>query len=72
MSPMKSKMVPGGSAVKNPPASAGDTGLIPNPGRSPKEGNGYTLQYSCLWNPMNTGAWAQGDIVHRIAESDAT
>ena len=48
MSLMKSKMVPGGSAVKNPPASAGDTGLIPNPGRSPKEGNGYTLQYSCL------------------------
>ena len=48
---------PGGSAVKNLPANAGDTGLIPGLGRSPGEGNGNTLQYSCLENPMDRGAW---------------
>ena len=37
--------------VKNPPASAGDLGLIPGSGRSPGEGNGNPLQYSCLGNP---------------------
>ena len=37
--------------VKNPPANAGDTGLIPRSGRSPGEGNGNPLQYSCLGNP---------------------
>ena len=42
---------PGGSAVKNPPANAGDSGLIPGTGRSPGEGNGNPLQYSCLDNP---------------------
>ena len=35
----------------------GDPGLIPVPGRAPGEGNGYALQYSCLENPMNRGAW---------------
>ena len=47
---------PGGSVVKNLPASAGDLrdmGLIPGWGRSPGEGNGNTLQYSCLKNPMD-------------------
>ena len=43
--------------VKNPPASAGDAGLIPGSGRSPGEGNGNPLQYSCLGNPMARGAW---------------
>ena len=43
--------------VKNPPAKAGDTGLIPGSGRSPGEGNGNPLQYSCLGNPMDRGAW---------------
>ena len=38
---------PGGSVVKNPPANAGDSGLIPGLGRSPGEGNGNPLQYSC-------------------------
>ena len=38
---------------KTPPASAGDTGLIPGTGTSPGEGNGNTLQYSCLGNPMD-------------------
>ena len=48
---------PGGSAVKNPPANAGDMGLIPELGRPPGEGNGYPLQYSCLGNPMDREAW---------------
>ena len=43
---------PGGSVVKNLPASAGDVGSIPESGRSPGGGNGNALQYSCLGNPM--------------------
>ena len=46
--------------VKNLPANAGDTrdiGLIPGLGRSPAVGNGHPLQYSCLGNSMNRGAW---------------
>ena len=43
--------------VKNPAASAGDVGSIPGSGRSSKEGNGNPLQYSCLGNPMDRGAW---------------
>ena len=46
---------PGGSVVKNTPAHAGDVGLIPGSGRSPGEGNGNPLQYSCLGNPMDRG-----------------
>ena len=52
--------VPGGSVVKNPPANVGDPGLIPGSGRSPGEGNGNPLQYSCLENPMDRGAWWAG------------
>ena len=48
---------PGGSVVKSQPANARDTGSIPDPGRSPGEGNGNPLQYSCLGNPMDRGAW---------------
>ena len=48
---------PGGSVVKNPPASARDSGLIPGSGRSPGEGNSNPLQYSYLKNPMDRGAW---------------
>ena len=44
---------PGGSVVKNLPAKAGDLGLIPDLGRSPGEGNGNPLQYSCLADPMD-------------------
>ena len=44
---------PGGSVVKNPPANAGDTISIPGSGRSPGEGNGNPLQYSCLQNPTD-------------------
>ena len=43
--------------VKHLPAHAGDPGLIPGSGRSPGEGNGNSLQYSCLENPMDRGAW---------------
>ena len=43
--------------VKNPPANAGDLGLIPGSGRSPGEGNSNPIQYSCLGNPMDRGAW---------------
>ena len=56
--------------VKNPPANAGDTGdlgLIPELGRSPGKGNGYPLQYPCLENPMDRGAWQA--TVHRVAKS---
>ena len=43
--------------VKNPTASAGDEGSISGLGRSPEEGNSNQLQYSCLGNPMDRGAW---------------
>ena len=51
---------PGGTVVKNLPANAGDArdaGLIPGLGRSPGAGNGNPLQYSCLENPVDNGAW---------------
>ena len=56
--------------VKNPPASAGDIrdmGSILGLGRSPGEGHGNPLQYSCLENPMDKGARLA--IVHRVAQS---
>jgi len=56
--------LPGGSVAKNPPANAGDTGLIPGSGRSPREGKGNPLQYSCLGNPMDRGVWQA--IVHGV------
>ena len=48
---------PGGSDDKAPVYNAGDPGLIPELGRSPGEGDGNTLQYSCLENPMDGEAW---------------
>ena len=48
---------PGGSEVKASASNVGDPGLIPGSGRSPGEGNGNPLQYSCLKNPMDRGAW---------------
>ena len=51
---------PGSTVVKNPPANAGDTrdvGFISGSGRSLGEGNGNPLQYSCLENSMDRGAW---------------
>ena len=56
--------------VKNPlsnAGNAGDLGSIPGSGRSPGGGYGNRLQYSCLENPMNRGAW--GATVHRVAKS---
>ena len=47
----------GGSMVENPPANTGDAGSVSGLGRSPGEGNGNPLQYSCLENPMDGGAW---------------
>ena len=52
-----SRGFPGGSVVKNLPASAGNTGSIPGSGRFTGEGNGNPLQYSCLRNPMDRGTW---------------
>ena len=49
--------LPGGSVEKNPPANAGITGSIPGSGRFPGEGHGNPLQYSCVGNPMDAGAW---------------
>ena len=52
-----SRGFPGGSDDKESTYSAGDLGLIPVLGRSPGEGNGNPLQYSCLENSMDRGAW---------------
>ena len=59
--------------VKNPPANAGDTGdtdLVPGLGRSPGEGTGNPVQYSCLENPMDRGAWWA--TVHGVAKESVT
>ena len=64
---------PGGTSGKEPACNAGDlrdTGSIPGLGRSPGEGHGNPLQYSCLENPVEGGAWRA--TVHRAAESDMT
>ena len=48
---------PGASDGKESACNAGDLGSIPGLGRYPGEGNGYPLQYSCLENPLDRGAW---------------
>ena len=58
---------PGVSVVKNPSAKTRDAGSIPKSGRSPGGGNGYPLQYSCLRNSMDRGAWWA--TVHRVPKS---
>ena len=58
---------PGGSLVKKEPANAVNSSLIPGSRRSPAEGNGNPLQYSCLENPMDRGAWWA--IVHGVAKN---
>ena len=63
----------GDLVLKNLPANAGDTrdvGSIPGSGRSPGVGNGNPLQYSCLENPMDRGAWRA--TVHGVTESGTT
>ena len=56
-----------GSVGKDSACNAGDAGFIPGLGRSPEEGNGNPLQYSCLENPMDRGAWQA--TVHKVAKS---
>ena len=58
---------PDGSVVKDPPADAGATGLIPGWGRSPAGGNGNPLQYSCWENSIDRGTWRATD--HEVAKS---
>ena len=59
---------PGGSDSKESACNAGDLGLIPGSGRFPGEGNGNPLQYSCLENSMDRGAWWA--TVYAVTESD--
>ena len=62
------KAFPSGSEVKNPFANAGDPpDLSPGLGRCPEEGHGNPLQYSCLENPMDRGAWRA--IVHGVTKN---
>ena len=61
---------PGGSVSKESACNAGDVGLIPGSERSPGEENGYSLQYSCLENPMDRGVWWA--TVHWVTKSDMT
>ena len=68
---LRDKDFPGGSAVKNLPANAGDEDPIPVSGRSPGKGNGNPLQDSCLGNSLDRGAWWA--TVHGVAnKSDTT
>ena len=59
------KGFPSSSVGKESACNAGDPGLIPGSGRSPGEGSGNPLQYSCLENPMDRGAWQA--TVHGVA-----
>ena len=60
------RTIPGGSVGKESAYNAGELGSIPGLGRSPGEGNGYPLQYSCLENPMGREAWQA--IVHGVTK----
>ena len=57
---------PGGSVVKNPPANAGDLGLIPGSGRVPGEGSSHSSKYSCLESPIHKGA--QRTAIHGVTK----
>ena len=61
---------PSGSDGKESAGNVGDLGLIPGLGRSPGGGRGNPLQYSCLENPMDRGAWST--TAHGVTESDTT
>ena len=68
LKPKAASLLPGGSVGKESACSAGDDrtpGSIPGSGRSPGEGNGNPLQYSCLENPIDRGAWRA--MVHGVA-----
>ena len=60
---------PGDSDGKESACNAGDLGSVPGSGRSPGEGNGYLLQYSCLENSIDRGAWQT--TVHGVTKSQA-
>ena len=68
---MEIPVFPGGSVVKNPPANTTDTILSLVREDSPEEGNGNPLQYFCLENPMDRGAW-QATVQGVAKESDMT
>ena len=63
----KARGFPGGSDGEESACNAGDLGLIPGSGRSPGEGNGNPLQFSCLDNSRDRGAWQA--IVHGVTKS---
>ena len=65
-----SRGLPGSSDGKESACNVGDPDLMPGLGRSPGEGNGNPLQYSCLENTMDGGAWRA--TVHSVAELDTT
>ena len=67
MSSAQPRGFPGGSDGKESASDAGDPGLIPGLGRSPGEGNGNQLQFSCLKNSMDRGAWQA--TVHGVTKS---
>ena len=62
---------PGGSAGTESACNVGDLGSIPGLGRSPGEGNGNPLQYTCLEIPMNRGDWQGTGAAHGVAKSQA-
>jgi len=62
---------PGGSAGTESACNVGDLGLIPGLGRSPGEGNGNPLQYTCLEIPMNRGDWQGTGAAHGVTKSQA-
>ena len=63
----QSPNLPGGSDSKESARDAGDPGSVPRSERSPEEGHGYLLQYSCLENPTDRGTWRA--TVHGVAKS---
>ena len=67
---IKRKGFLGDSVIKDLPVNGADMGLIPGLGRSPGGGNDSPLQYPCLGNPMDKGAWQAA--VHGVTESDMT
>ena len=62
---------PGGSAGTESACNVGDLGSIPGLGRSPGEGNGNPLQYTCLEIPLNRGDWQGTGAAHGVAKSQA-
>ena len=66
---IEGRAFPGGSDGTKSACNAGDPGLIPGPERSPGDGNGNPLQYSCPGNPVERGAWRATVIINRVVKS---